>query len=198
MGPWLIPSIRTRRTVSTMRRTPCPSTAPTAPSSRSGGRTCCTSSSSAPPRCCSSCCSSSSEAWATTAEDPTSAAAESEAAEQSAEETAAEEEAEPAPEPDLTTPVLVVNAGGINGLAGTWRDTLEGEGWEDVSVTTSDNAQQEPVVFYRDEGDADTAQALAERAGAGEARQSDEYDARITLVAVAEPGDAGGDAEGEG
>ena len=134
------------------------------------------------------------------AEDPTSAAAESEAAEKSAEETAAEEEAKPAAEPDLSTPVLVVNAGGINGLAGTWRDTLEGEGWEDVSVATSDNAQQEPVVFFRDEGDAETAQALAERAGAGEARQSDEYDAAITLVAVAEPGDAGaeGDAGGDG
>lgn len=131
------------------------------------------------------------------AEDPTSAAAESEAAEQSAEETATEEEAEPAPEPDRSIPVLVVNAGGINGLAGTWRDTLEGEGWEDISVATADNAQQEPVVFYRDEADAATAQALAELAGAGEARQSDEYDAPITLVAVAEPGDAGG-AEGDG
>ncbi|MGO1284832.1 MAG: LytR C-terminal domain-containing protein [Brachybacterium sp.] len=122
------------------------------------------------------------------AEDPTSAAEQSEE-ESAAEETEAEEE--PAPEPDLSTPVLVVNAGGIDGLAGTWQETLEGDGWEDVSVTTADNPQQEPVVFYRDEADADTAQALAERAGAGEARQSDEYDARVTLVAVTEPGDEG-------
>lgn len=130
------------------------------------------------------------------AEDPTSAAEQSEE-ESAAEETEAEE-TEPAPEPDLSTPVLVVNAGGINGLAGTWQETLEGEGWEDVSVATADNPQQEPVVFYRDEADVDTAQALAERVGAGEARQSDEYDAAVTLVAVAEPGDAPEDEGDEG
>ena len=127
------------------------------------------------------------------AEDPASAAEQSEE-ESAAEETEAEE-SEPAPEPDLSTPVLVVNAGGINGLAGSWQEALEGEGWEDVSVATADNPQQEPVVFYRDEADLDTAQALAERVGAGEARQSDEYDAAVTLIAVAEPGDA---PEGEG
>ncbi|WP_262425744.1 LytR C-terminal domain-containing protein [Brachybacterium sp. Z12] len=71
------------------------------------------------------------------AEDPTSAAEQSEE-ESAAEETEAAEE-EPAPEPDLSTPVLVVNAGGIDGLAGTWQDTLEGDGWEDVSVATADN-----------------------------------------------------------
>src|SRR5690606_34220977 len=98
------------------------------------------------------------------AEDPASAAEQSEE-ESAAEETEAEE-SEPAPEPDLSTPVLVVNAGGINGLAGSWQEALEGEGWEDVSVATADNPQQEPVVFYRDEADLDTAQALAERVGA--------------------------------
>lgn len=127
------------------------------------------------------------------AEDPTSAAEQSEE-ESAAEETEAEE-SEPPPEPDLSTPVLVVNAGGINGLAGSWREALEGEGWEDVSVATADNPQQESLVFYRDEADLDTAQALAERVGAGEARQSDEYDAAVTLIAVEEPGDA---PEGEG
>ena len=74
------------------------------------------------------------------AEDPTSAAEQSEE-ESAAEETEAEE-SEPAPEPDLSTPVLVVNAGGINGLAGSWQEALEGEGWEDVSVATADNPQQ--------------------------------------------------------
>ncbi|WP_193104945.1 LytR C-terminal domain-containing protein [Brachybacterium sp. FME24] len=128
------------------------------------------------------------------AEDPTSAAA-SETSESPAEETTEEE---PAAEPDLSTPVLVVNAGGINGLAGTWQETLEGDGWTEVGVSTADNVQQEPVVFYRDEADADTANALAEQVGAGEARQSDEYDARITFVAVGEP-DAGDDGtEGDG
>jgi hypothetical protein len=131
------------------------------------------------------------------ADDPTTAASsESAAAEDPAAEGESEATEEPAPEADRSTPVLVVNAGGINGLAGTWRDTLEGEGWEDVSVATSDNSQQEPVVFYRDEEDAETAQALAAEVGAGEARQSDEYDASVTFVAVSEPG--GGEGGGEG
>src|SRR5690625_2410131 len=108
-----------------------------------------------------------------------------------------EDSEEPAAEPDRSTPVLVVNAGGINGMAGAWRDDLEGEGWEDVSVTTADNVQQEPVVFYRDEDDADSARGLAEQVGVDEVRQSDEYEARITFVAVAEPGDEGGDEGGE-
>lgn len=130
------------------------------------------------------------------AEDPTTAA-ESTAAE---EETSAEEEGEaseePAPEADMSTPVLVVNAGGINGLAGSWRDSLEGDGWEDVSVATADTTQQEPAVFYRDEEDAETAQALAAEVGAAEAQQSDEYDAAVTFVAVTEPGAGGEDSEG--
>nr|WP_276549449.1 LytR C-terminal domain-containing protein [Brachybacterium muris] len=83
---------------------------------------------------------------------------------------------------------MVINAGGINGMAGAWRDSLEGSGWTDISVSTADNVQQEPVVFYRDEADAATAQALAQEVGAGEARQSDEYESRITFVAVTEPG----------
>lgn len=105
----------------------------------------------------------------------------------------------PVAEPDRETPVLVVNAGGINGMAGAWRDSLEGSGWTDISVSTADNVQQEPVVFYRDEADADTAQALAQEVGAGEARQSDEYESRITFVAVTEPGsgDEGGEGEGD-
>ena len=104
---------------------------------------------------------------------------------------------EEAPEPDLSVPVQVINAGGINGLAGTWSDELEGQGWEDVSVATADTPQQEAVVYYRDEADADTAQALAQQVGAGDASQSDEYEARVTFVAVTEPGD-GGDEGGEG
>ncbi len=127
------------------------------------------------------------------ADDPTTTTSAAESSEAPAEE--APEDAPPAPEPDLATPVLVVNAGGINGLAGSWQETLQGDGWEAVDVATADNVQQEPVVFYRDAEDADTAQALAEQVGAGEARQSDEYDARVTFVAVAEPGAS---AEGEG
>ncbi|MDN6302733.1 MAG: LytR C-terminal domain-containing protein [Brachybacterium sp.] len=135
------------------------------------------------------------------ADDPTTAASsESAEAETSAEETEAEDSQEPAPEADKSTPLLVVNAGGQNGLAGTWRDTLEEDGWEDVSLSTADNHQEEPVVFYRDEEDAETAQALAAEVGAGEARQSDEYDATVTFVAVEMPGegDDGGEGDGDG
>lgn len=131
------------------------------------------------------------------AEDPTSAAAsESEAGESSGEEGGGETSEEPPPEADRSTPLLVVNAGGQNGLAGSWRDTLEGDGWEDVTLATADNAQEESVVFYREEGDAETAQALAAEVGAGEARQSDEYDAAVTFVAVEMPGEGGDGDEG--
>lgn len=127
------------------------------------------------------------------AADPTTAS-ESTEGEDAAEESPSEE---PAPEPDLSVPVQVINAGSINGLAGTWQEQLQGEGWEDVSVATADSPQQEPVVFYRDEADQATAQALAEQVGAGEARQSDEYESPLTFIAVTEPGD-GGDEGGEG
>lgn len=136
------------------------------------------------------------------ADDPTTAA-ETEATEEEA--GAAEEEAaeEPAEEPDFSTPILVVNAGGINGMAGAWEEHLTEAGWEDIGVSTADNRQQEPVVFYRSEEDAASAQALADQVGAGDARQSDEYDATVTFVAVEMPaegedGDAGGEGEGEG
>lgn len=128
--------------------------------------------------------------------DPTTPAA-SESGEEAAEETA--EEA--APQADLSVPVLVVNAGGIDGLAGTWRDALEDAGWQDVSVQTADETVPQPAVLYRDEADAESAQALAQQVGAGEAQQSDEYDARLTVVAVTEPtGDLGDGASdgGEG
>lgn len=131
------------------------------------------------------------------ASDPTSPAASETTEEAPAEEEGAEgEEEAPAPEPDRSIPVMVINAGGINGMAGAWRDSLEGSGWDQVSIGTADNVQQEPVVFYRDEADAETAQALAQEVGAGEARQSDEYESRITFVAVTEPGSGGQEGEG--
>ena len=128
------------------------------------------------------------------ADDPTAAA--SEEAESSAEATEAEPSEEPAPEADKSTPVLVVNAGGINGLAGAWESALEEDGWEDISLSTADNSQEESVVFYRDEADAGTAQALADSVGAGEARQSDEYDAAVTFVSVEMPEEGADDGEG--
>lgn len=131
------------------------------------------------------------------ASDPTSPAASETTEEAPAEEEGTEgEEEAPAPEPDRSIPVMVINAGGINGMAGAWRDSLEGSGWGQVNIGTADNVQQEPVVFYRDEADAETAQALAQEVGAGEARQSDEYESRITFVAVTEPGSGGQEGEG--
>jgi hypothetical protein len=81
----------------------------------------------------------------------------------------------------------VLNAAGINGLAARWQENLTGSGWENVTVSTAQDRQTEAVVFYRDEADKATAQALAEEVGAGEARQSDEYEAPITFVTVGEP-----------
>ncbi|MEE1651577.1 LytR C-terminal domain-containing protein [Brachybacterium sp. J144] len=131
-------------------------------------------------------------------QEPTTAAettAEETTGEESAEEPASEE---PAPVADKTVPVLVMNAAGVDGLAGDWRDTLEESGWEDVQIQTADTQQQEAVVFYRDEADAETAQALALEVGAGEARQSDEFQNRITFLAVESPGAGAEEGDGEG
>lgn len=89
-----------------------------------------------------------------------------------------------APEGDRSTPVLVINAGGENGMAGKWRTALADKGWTAVDIQTAQSRQEQAVVFYRAEEDAASAQPLAQEAGVGEAQQSDEYDARITFVAV--------------
>lgn len=92
-----------------------------------------------------------------------------------------------APQADQATPVLVVNASGKSGLAGQWRDKLTGQGWSRVDIQTAKNRQQEAVVYYKDEADAASAQALAQAVGVPEAQQSDDYDARITFLAVDAP-----------
>lgn len=99
-------------------------------------------------------------------------------------------------EADKSVTVTVVNAGGKNGLAGSWKDVLTDSGWQDVKVDTAKNRQEQAVVYYRDEADKATAQALADEVGAGEARQSDEYDSAVTFLAVEQPQDQGGDGEG--
>lgn len=89
---------------------------------------------------------------------------------------------------DRSTPVLVVNAGGQKGMAATWKKELEGKGWSKVDVETAKGRQEQPVVFYKDEKDAATANQLAQDAGIdGGAQQSDEYDARITILVVDAP-----------
>lgn len=88
---------------------------------------------------------------------------------------------------DRATPVLVINAGGENGMAGKWRTSLGDKGWTAVDIQTADSRQEQAVVFYRSEDDAASAQLLAQDAGVGAAQQSDEYDARITFIAVQPP-----------
>ncbi|MGY5764103.1 LytR C-terminal domain-containing protein [Brachybacterium sp. DNPG3] len=132
------------------------------------------------------------------ADEPTTAAAETTAPSEASDAGGEAEEAteEPAPEADKSVAVLVVNGAGINGLAGSWQTYLEGDGWESIEVTTGDNIQQEPVVFYRDEADAATAEALAEVVGADGATQSDEYDSPVTIVVVSDPPSGDGSDEG--
>ncbi len=98
-------------------------------------------------------------------------------------------ETAPAQEVSRDTPVLVVNAGGQNGMAGDWRDELTSAGWTKVDISTADSRQEQAVVFYRDQADAASANELAHQVGLDGAQQSDEYDARITFVAVESPQD---------
>lgn len=129
------------------------------------------------------------------AADPTGEQSQSASPEPSEEEPTDEAPAEP----DRSVQVEVINAAGINKLAGDWRDALKESGWQDVTVSTADNRQEQAVVYYRDEADKATAQALADEVGAGEAVQSDEYDSPITFLAVQRPGEQGdgGDNGGE-
>jgi hypothetical protein len=121
------------------------------------------------------------------ADSPTSAAASSDDSSQGASDGGGEDES--SGEPDKSAPVLVLNAGGISGMAGAWEKSLTDDGWSGVDIGTADTVQQESVVFYRDDEDKATAQALADQVDAGDARQSDEYDNRITFVAVEQPED---------
>lgn len=91
------------------------------------------------------------------------------------------------PQGDRSTPVLVMNAGGQKGMAATWKSALEDKGWTNVDVQTAQSRQEQPVVFYRDEADAASANLLAQDAGLEGAQQSDEYDARITILVVNAP-----------
>lgn len=115
------------------------------------------------------------------AEAPSPTAAATTSASASASLTASEAEG------DRATPVLVVNASGENGLAGTWRSALKEKGWTNVGVDTSSTRQEKALVFYKDEKDAASAKLLAQDVGADGAQQSDDYDARITYLAVSKP-----------
>lgn len=121
------------------------------------------------------------------AESPTTAASSPDDSSKSEDASDGGGDSEEQGEPDKSTPVLVMNAGGISGMAGTWEKNLSDSGWTKVGIGTADNVQQESVVFYRDDKDKASAQALADEVGAGDARQSDEYDNRITFVAVKPP-----------
>lgn len=88
---------------------------------------------------------------------------------------------------DKSVSVQVINASGKNGLAGAWKKTLKGDGWTSVQISTGKARQDKAVVYYRDEKDKATADALAKKVGADAAQQSNDYDSRITFLAVDQP-----------
>lgn len=102
-------------------------------------------------------------------------------------ESAAAETTEPAEEADKTTKVLVANGTATSGLAKRWEEDLRAKGWENIS-TNNGSRTDATVVYYRDEADKDTANALAKEIGAGEAQQSDDYKTPIVVHVAGEPG----------
>ncbi|MBV7411374.1 LytR C-terminal domain-containing protein [Dermabacteraceae bacterium TAE3-ERU27] len=85
---------------------------------------------------------------------------------------------------DKNLKVAVLNATTVNGRAAKWRDKFSGEGWKNVEASNAQGASKENVVFYRDEKDRATAEALAKAAGLSGATQSNKYPAPITLIVV--------------
>lgn len=103
-----------------------------------------------------------------------------------AEESQDAELTEPAPEADKTTKVLIANGTTTSGLAARWEEDLRAKGWENIS-TNNGTRTDTTVVYYRDEADKDTANALAQEIGAGEAQQSDDYKTAIVVHVAGEP-----------
>ncbi|PWH07630.1 hypothetical protein DEO23_03130 [Brachybacterium endophyticum] len=118
------------------------------------------------------------------ADSPTTSASQDDSSKQASDGGGDEEDK---PKADASTPILVLNGGNVSGMAADWKQALTDDGWSNVGIGTSDNVQQESVVFYRDKDDEASAQELADQVGAEDARQSDEYDNRITFVAVQPP-----------
>ncbi len=117
--------------------------------------------------------------------------------EQPSEEASEEPSEEAAPEVNKEAPVLVLNGKRVQGMAGRWQKALEEQGWTKVDTDTGKRSKNAGV-FYKDDEDQATAEALAKYVGV-EAEKSDKYRANITVVIIDEPGDlAEADAEGQG
>lgn len=77
------------------------------------------------------------------------------------------EEPPPAPDPDLGTRVMVLNATNTSGLAGRARSTLEDAGWSNVATGNYSGTLAGSVVFYAEDDDVleSSARAVAEELG---------------------------------
>lgn len=93
--------------------------------------------------------------------------------------------AEPLPEANLASPVLVLNGAGIPGLAGQWAQALASEGWTSLDVGNVQRTDT-PGVYYRNAEDAATANQLASYLGV-EASQSEQFQSPIVVVVIEAP-----------
>lgn len=110
----------------------------------------------------------------------------------------AEESPAEAPPPDMSIPVQVFNGAEIDGLAGSYRDFLEDQGFTVGNIANGGESYEQNTVLYREEEQLPTAQAVADAIGAGEPQQSDEYEAPITVIAKVEIGQGEGGEDDEG
>lgn len=107
--------------------------------------------------------------------------------EQPSEEASEEPSEEAAPEVNKEAPVLVLNGKRKQGMAGRWQKALEEQGWTKVDTDTGKRSKSAGV-YYKDDEDQATAEALAKYVGV-EAEKTDKYKANITVVIIDEPGD---------
>lgn len=104
--------------------------------------------------------------------------------------------AQPAPEPTseepavvapvLGTPVEVLNAAGISGLAGGAADALEAAGFTAVSTGNADSDLEESTVLYSSEDLTSTAQLVASTLGLTALTQSADAGAGIQVILLDE------------
>lgn len=99
-------------------------------------------------------------------------------------------EQEPTAEPELGTPVVVLNAAGINGLAARMSEKLQGVGFTSVEAETFTGTRPASSVVYYDRDDLQaTAQLVADTLGidAVEVSQAN-AGGGVTVVLTSDPG----------
>ena len=94
------------------------------------------------------------------------------------------------PQPELGTPVVVLNAAGINGLAARMSEKLQGVGFTSVEAETFTGTRPaESVVYYDREDLKPTAQLVADTLGIGSVEVSEaNASGGITVVLTSDPG----------